>query len=123
MLEGVLNGCNPEEVSNSPPIQQPDSVGGGEGVSNSTDQMLKSVNESALASQPQRPIEVGDLVTINSPGSKYHGKQATVIRLKVEQFQGQEVQLAEVTIAGERRAVEVQLSWLRRTEGESAKEA
>lgn len=121
----VLNGSNLDAVSNSTPIQQLDSLGGREGVSRSTDQMLTSVNEDAIATHtpaPQQPIQEGDLVILDSPGSKRHGKQGTVTRLKTERFQGQELRLADLTIPGERRAVEVQLSWLRRVGEQQANE-
>jgi hypothetical protein len=63
---------------------------------------------------PPEPLKVGDLVTIDSPGLKRHGKQGRVARLKTEYLQGQELLLADLSIAGEKRPVEVQQSWLRR---------
>lgn len=72
--------------------------------------------------QTQQPIQVGDLVILDSPGSKRHGKQGTVIQLKTERFQGQELLLADLSFPGERRPVEAQLSWLRRVGEEQTNE-
>ncbi len=75
--------------------------------------MLNPAVEPAIApTESQRPIQVGDKVTINNPGSKRHGQQATVTRLRTERFQGQELLVADVSLPCERRPVEVQLSWL-----------
>lgn len=65
---------------------------------------------------PPEPLKVGDLVMVGSLGLKHHGKQGTIVRLKTECFQGQELQLADLSFPGERRYVEVQLSWLCRVE-------
>lgn len=66
--------------------------------------------ERAIA--PPESLLVGDSVIVDSPGLKHHGKQGTIVRLKTECFQGQELQLADLSVPGERRYVEVQLSWL-----------
>ena len=84
------------------------------GVEVEVDQVLNSVNEPAITPQPQQPIQVNELVTIDNPGSKYHDKQATVVRLKTEKHYGQELQKADVSVPGEKRCVEVQVSWLQR---------
>lgn len=65
---------------------------------------------------PPEPIKVGNLVLVDNPGSKHHGKQGTVVRLRTEHFQGQELHLADLNIPGERRYMEAQISWLRRAE-------
>ena len=53
------------------------------------------------------------------PGSKRHNKQGTVSQLKTEYFQGQELSLADLSIPGERRLVEIQLSCLRHVEDQA----
>ena len=90
---------------------------------NSTKSTNTQQTPDAIApTEPQRPIQVGDLVTINNPGSKRHGRQSTVIRLKTERFQGQELLLADLSFPGERRPVERQVSWLRRVGEKQANE-
>lgn len=49
--DGVLNSQSPDEASDSTSIQQPDDQRGGEGVLNSTSQVLNPADESAIASQ------------------------------------------------------------------------
>lgn len=68
------------------------------------------------AAVPPGPLQVGDSVVIDNLGSKHHGKRATVTRIKTEHLWGQQLRLADLNIPGERRYVEVQISWLRRVE-------
>lgn len=113
--EGVLNTPGLDTASTLTPIQQLDSVGGGVGVEVEVDQVLNSLNEPVIApTEPHLLTQVNELATINNPGSKYHGSLVTVVRLKIERFHGQELQKADVSIPGEKRYVEVQVSWLRR---------
>lgn len=67
---------------------------------------------------PSTPLTVGERVRINNPGSKYHGKLATIARLKTEGT----LQLADLEVDGEKRRIEVQVTWLERVEGESQSE-
>ena len=93
-------------------------VTGGEGVTSSLDKLVM-----AHSNEPHQPlIVVGDVVTISNPGSKYHDSLATVVRLKVDLLYGQELQKADVSVPGEKRYVEVQVSWLRRVEETSINE-
>lgn len=56
MPDEVLNSSNIDLASDSAPIQQLDSQGGGEGVSNSTNQLLNSTNNAIPAQTQTSPI-------------------------------------------------------------------
>lgn len=88
----VLNNSNPVPANDSGDIQHPLSETKGGGSSG-------------------EPLKVGDRVRINCPGSKRHGKTATIKHVK----NGRGVNLADLAVDGEGfKYWEAQLDWLER---------
>lgn len=110
-IESEINSTL-DTASNSEIDLQFDLKGGEREVSKScTDVASDTTPQQLPIPDSVEPLCVGDRVCVNCPGSKRHGKTATIKRLKNEG----KVQMADLAVDGEGfRRWEAQLGWLQR---------